>query len=866
MALERIGRYEIQRRLSTGGMGALYLARDPRLDRLVAIKLLKDDYQDDNDLRERFAREARAVARLRHPNIIVVFDVGEDEGRPFMAMEYIAGETLTNVLRQNPPLPLVRRLGLVEDLCAGLAHAHGAGIVHRDVKPANIMLDGEGVLKILDFGIARLGNSGMTQDGMMMGSINYMSPEQIVGRSIDHRCDAFATGAVLYEAIALEQAFPGGFDSGVLHSILEKGPVPLQQRVPDVDPELAGIVQRALARAPDERYQDVNVMRRDIARVRRRLLQENSESAEPQHDQTIIASPRRGTTSRQLDPERLLGVRQQQVEQHLRLGREALAQGDDNAALLHAERAVTVDPDNPVAFDLIDPARFATEARITRELLAESTRLLAQGELDDASALAKKAAAAFPDLEDADELRKEVQRASDEITAARGRRDRIDSSLLRARTSLEDGGYETALRAVYEVLALDPERPEARELEQIAKSRLQTQRGHEQARLQAKAANEVIAAEAAQPALEQAATRIDSRAAENQPAAHVERNAVIRRFNVAYLAAAACVVVGVVVAALFLRSPAGASRQPSTLDPRPLTPVSGSGSITPTHDGAPNAEAATKVQTDKALEEGIAADRLRARQLLARGQLPQALSVIQSILRVRSDDGETRALLDAIASDASTAMRRAKEDAANSGAPTAASRTYVAAAEKESAAERSRLAIQIDRAVPLYWSARDQFAAAAREARQVVQAREQPPQEPAAGVGRIDPPSPLAVVPPARNDLPPRVDERVAIEQTLRAYEAAWASLDVEAVRRVQQFSGAELARVRGSLDAAREFHVSVQVQNVALAPDERHATVTARVSRLFTPKSGGKPVDNSTINTFTMEKRDNSWVIVTLR
>ena len=142
MAPDRIGRYEIQRRLGTGGMGSLYLARDPGLDRLVAIKLLKDDYQDDEDLRERFAREARSVARLRHPNIVIVFDVGEDEGRPFMAMEYIAGETLTHVLRRDPPLPLARRLGLMEELCAGLAHAHGAGIVHRDIKPANLMLDG----------------------------------------------------------------------------------------------------------------------------------------------------------------------------------------------------------------------------------------------------------------------------------------------------------------------------------------------------------------------------------------------------------------------------------------------------------------------------------------------------------------------------------------------------------------------------------------------------------------------------------------------------------------------------------------------------------------------------------------------------
>src|SRR5689334_19527390 len=200
-------------------MGYLYLARDPGLDRLVAIKLLKDEYHDDQELRERFIREARSVARLRHENIIIVFDIGESDGRPFMAMEYVAGDTLAQVLRRGSAPPLLKRLIHIEELCAGLAHAHAAGIIHRDIKPANLMLDAEGVLKILDFGIARLADSGMTQGGMMLGTVNYMSPEQISGPTVDHRCDIFASGAVLYEVLALQQAFPGRIDGGVLHRI-----------------------------------------------------------------------------------------------------------------------------------------------------------------------------------------------------------------------------------------------------------------------------------------------------------------------------------------------------------------------------------------------------------------------------------------------------------------------------------------------------------------------------------------------------------------------------------------------------------------------------------------------------------------------
>jgi eukaryotic-like serine/threonine-protein kinase len=291
-------------------MGSLYLARDPGLDRLVAIKLLREDFQDDREIRQRFQREARAVARLRHPNIIVVFDVGEEDGRPFIAMEYIDGPTLADLLDRTPPLPLPRRLEIVEGLCAGLAHAHAAGIVHRDVKPANIMVDADGVVKILDFGIARQGNTGTTQAGIMLGSLNYMSPEQMLGREVDGRTDIFAAGAVLYEAIALEQAFPGGMDSGVFHAIMHSGPVPLPERVRGVDRELAAVVERALSREPAERYQDAQQMRRDLERVRTRLVSEHpplpSELIEALQDPTKTAVARRPASTREgVEPTRV---------------------------------------------------------------------------------------------------------------------------------------------------------------------------------------------------------------------------------------------------------------------------------------------------------------------------------------------------------------------------------------------------------------------------------------------------------------------------------------------------------------------------------------------------------------------------------
>src|SRR5713226_5609335 len=220
-----IGRYQVVKRIGQGGMGVLFLAWDPSLERQIAIKLL---IENNDELRERLAREARSAARLRHPNIVTIFDVGELDGQPFIAMEYIQGQTLAEIVRNREALTTTRKLQLIEELCDGLSYAHAGGIVHRDVKPANVMVDGNGSLKILDFGIARIGeSSGMTQAGVVMGTLNYMSPEHIAGQPADYRSDIFAVGAVFYELLSYRQAFPGGLQTGILNRILHCRPEPL---------------------------------------------------------------------------------------------------------------------------------------------------------------------------------------------------------------------------------------------------------------------------------------------------------------------------------------------------------------------------------------------------------------------------------------------------------------------------------------------------------------------------------------------------------------------------------------------------------------------------------------------------------------
>jgi serine/threonine protein kinase len=275
-----VGRYHVERLIAHGGMGSVYLARDPAIDRPVVIKLLKAGF-DDVAARERFAREARAAGRLQHPNIVTVFDVGEHEDRPFIAMEYVPGETLWQLIRRSGVIRVWEKLAILEDLCSGLHYAHGLGIVHRDIKPANVMVDESGMVKILDFGVARAGAGPITRVGDVVGTLNYMSPEQLSGRPVDHRTDVYSVGALASELFSHQMAFPGTVDTGVLHKILNSSPVPIEALVPAIDPDIVAIIERAMARDLDARYPHLEELGQDVAVVRVRLLETAADVDEP---------------------------------------------------------------------------------------------------------------------------------------------------------------------------------------------------------------------------------------------------------------------------------------------------------------------------------------------------------------------------------------------------------------------------------------------------------------------------------------------------------------------------------------------------------------------------------------------------------
>ncbi len=364
----QIGIYKVISRIGSGGMGTVYLGRDLELDRPVAIKVLRDQVHDEEAL-ERFFREARAAAALRHPNIITIYASGQHDYQPYIAMEYVDGVSLADVIKFQRPLTLSDKLSYIDQVCAGLHFAHRAGIIHRDIKPANLMADHDGVIRILDFGIARIEGSGMTRDGALMGTLNYMSPEQMLGRQVDHRSDIFAVGAVAYEILCYQQAFTGGLNDGLLQRLPNEDPPPLRELCAGLPEDLEQVVIRALQKSPDKRFSDLAGMRAALVDVRRHL-----ETAD--NEETIVVRPgsarrpRSGgapaptpTSAATQDALGLLNQPRERkdfsVRQRLADAQLQLEKGNSVAAMRLVQQAVEIDPDNRAARELLSRVQSA---------------------------------------------------------------------------------------------------------------------------------------------------------------------------------------------------------------------------------------------------------------------------------------------------------------------------------------------------------------------------------------------------------------------------------------------------------------------------------------------------------------------------
>jgi len=292
MNLDRIGKYRIVDRIGQGAMGEVFKAHDPHLNRYVAIKTISPTLAGDPEFRQRFQREAQSAAQLNHPNIVTIYDFGNDEaGLTYMAMELVEGTDLREAIKRRTLGSLLRRLDLMVQMCDGVGFAHARGVVHRDLKPANIHIQPSGQVKILDFGLARVASSEMTKTGTMMGTPHYMSPEQVRGQKADARSDVFSLGAVFYEMIALQRPFDGRSVSEVLQAIVEKDAAPLRSKAPDTPDSVAAVVARALARDPDSRFADAAEMGRAFAAAQRSLAGETMVSPGPANEATLLQPP-----------------------------------------------------------------------------------------------------------------------------------------------------------------------------------------------------------------------------------------------------------------------------------------------------------------------------------------------------------------------------------------------------------------------------------------------------------------------------------------------------------------------------------------------------------------------------------------------
>jgi serine/threonine protein kinase len=436
MGLEQIGKYQVVAKIGEGAMGEVYKARDPLLNRNVAIKTISASLAADPQFKERFRREAQSAASLNHPNIVTVYEYGDDAGVTYIAMEFLEGVDLREAIRAKALGHLGRKLEVMEQISEGVASAHAKGIVHRDLKPGNVHIQPSGHIKILDFGLAKLGASELTRSGTVMGTPHYMSPEQLRGQKADARADVFSLGAIFYEILSGQRAFENQPMHEVLARLRDREAVPLRKRAPATPALLVDVVERAMAREPSNRFKDAGELSRALVHAREELAGETLAaplSPEDASERTLLQSA--GATILEPRPKSRTSV----------IGSSALDMGG------HHEPQRTMRPEATMA------AGPPTEIRSRLGPLAVGAVVLAIGAV---------AAVGFW-------LRQRTVAPSGAgATAAPAAQDQLgmitldlaNSKLELARTEYENHDYAAAAASAREALGLDPTNADAKAL------------------------------------------------------------------------------------------------------------------------------------------------------------------------------------------------------------------------------------------------------------------------------------------------------------------------------------------------------------------------------------------------------------------
>jgi serine/threonine protein kinase len=330
------GRYEILDKIGEGAMGVVYRARDTALGRVVALKMLSQELGAEEELHQRFMREAEAIGLLSHPNIVTVYDMGEAAGQLYMAMELLEGEDLRYHIEKRVPIPVADRVRILIQICEGVEYAHSKGVVHRDIKPANILVTASARVKILDFGLARvITRAAITRRGVILGTPDYMSPEQAMGKAVDRRSDIFSAGSVFYEFLTMEKPFKAKTLHGVLYQIVSEEPDSMLTIVPEVPMRLAAVVHRMLRKDAEKRYATLGDVRNDLLEIHAALRRSRSHSAGPR---PVPAST---------------DVVRSRVRDHVARGRAHFEAGLLNKAIAEMEDAASLDPECDEALDIL---------------------------------------------------------------------------------------------------------------------------------------------------------------------------------------------------------------------------------------------------------------------------------------------------------------------------------------------------------------------------------------------------------------------------------------------------------------------------------------------------------------------------------
>ena len=484
--MQLLGKYEIISELGRGAMGAVYKARDPLIDRLVALKTITGGPTAQSNLLDRFYQEARSAGALQHPNIVTIYELGHEKNTPFIAMEYLEGESLDRIIEQKPVLPLSVKLGYIVRVIDALAYAHQHNVVHRDVKPANIMVTKEGVVKVVDFGIARLTDMSMTQPNMMIGSRAYMSPQLYKGERADARSDIWAVGVSLYELLAYRRPFTGDSEAELMFHIIYEKPEDLLSLSPECTEELVPIVNKMLEKKSEDRFQSMEDVLHALEPIWKAAQQATVSGLLADCKELVVAKDLQRAQAllrkalhidvgnsqaksmlEKVSVELRRSEIQPRLQEHLSRGEGFLKAGKLREAKSEAEAALGLDSKHEPAQKLITEVETAAaKVQQLEQKLKLTKQRLAEGALTEAAAALGQAL----ELDDANPQAQELRKQIEEERSRREKRKKLSEILHRARTLWTELNYDECLSVLTEAMQEFPNEPELKKLQDSARA------------------------------------------------------------------------------------------------------------------------------------------------------------------------------------------------------------------------------------------------------------------------------------------------------------------------------------------------------------------------------------------------------------